>query len=54
MGYHDHCVFKADKELLKPGDGVQVQVVGGLVEEQDVRIAKEGLCQKDLYLFRSV
>ena len=53
VGHHDHGVVKVDKELLQPGDGVQVQVVGGLVQKQDVRIAKEGLSQQHLYLLRA-
>ena len=52
MGYHDDRVLKVDEELLQPGDGVQIQVVGRLVQKQDVRVAEQGLGQKDLYLLR--
>ena len=50
MGYHDHRILKIDQELLKPGDGVQIQMVGRLVEQQDVRVAEQSLGQQHLYL----
>ena len=50
MGYHDHRVLKIDQELLQPGDGVQIQMVGRLVEQQDVRVAKQSLGQQHLHL----
>ena len=31
MGYHDYRVFKFNQEILQPCDGVQIQVVGGLI-----------------------
>ena len=40
MGYDDHRILKVDQELLQPCDGVQVQMVGGLVQQQDIRISK--------------
>ncbi len=48
VGDHDNRVFKVDEEILQPGDGVQVKVVGGLVQQQNVRIAEQGLCQQYL------
>ncbi len=50
MGHHDDRILKVDQEVLQPGDGVQIQVVGGLVQEQDVRIAEQGLGQQHLHL----
>ena len=47
---HDHGVFKIDQEVLQPCDGVQIQVVGRLVQKQIVRISEERLCQKHLHL----
>ena len=43
MGYDDHGVLEVDEELLEPLDGVQVEVVGRLVEEQDVRVTEQRL-----------
>ncbi len=50
MGDHDHRVLKVDQELFQPGNGVQVQVVGRLIQKQDVRVAKQGLGQQHLHL----
>ena len=50
MGHHDHRVVKVDEKLLQPGDGVQIQVVGGLVEEQDVGVSEQSLGQQHLDL----
>ena len=54
MGYHNHRVFKIDKEFFEPCNGVQIQMVGRLVEEQDVGVAEQGLREKHLYLLRTV
>ena len=56
VGDDNDCVREVDQELLQPVDGVQIQMVGGLVEEQDVGISKESagkkyfdlLCARDL------
>ena len=50
MGDYDHRVFKADQEFLQPGDGVQIQVVGRLIQKQYVRVAEQGFCQEDFDL----
>ena len=44
----DGC--NADKELLEPGDRFHVEMVGGLVEQQDVRAAEERLGQQHAHL----
>ena len=54
MGNHDHGIFKVDQEFLQPVDGVHIQMVGGLVEKQDVRIAKQSLCQQDFNLLTTL
>ena len=51
MGYHDNGVFKVDQEFLQPFDGVQVQMVGRLVQKQDIRISEKRLRQQDFHLF---
>ena len=50
MAHHDHGALKVQQEVLQPVDGVDVQVVGGLVQQQDVRIAEQGLGQQHLHL----
>ena len=54
MGYHDYGIFKIDQELFEPCDRIQIQVVGRLVEKQDVRITEQCLCKQDFHLFRTV
>ena len=50
MGNHDNGVLKASQKVLQPVDGGQVQMVGRLVQQQDVRIAKESLRQQYAHL----
>ena len=50
MGYHDNCVLKVNQKLLQPRNGIQVQVVGRLIQKQDVRVAEQGLGQQYLNL----
>ena len=35
------------EEVLEPVDGVEIEVVGGLVEEQGLGLAEEGLREQD-------
>ena len=51
MGYDDDGILEVDEELLEPLNGVQVEVVGRLVEEQDVRVTEQCLREEDLDLF---
>ncbi len=46
MRDHDEHAFIAVQELLQPMDGVQVKVVGGLVQEQRLRMPEQGLRQQ--------
>ena len=50
MGYNDDRILKVDQELLEPCDRIEIQVVGRLVEKQDVRIAEQRLCEKNFDL----
>ena len=50
MGDDDDRVVKFDQELLEPCDRVEIEVVRGLVEQQDIRVAEEGLCKQHLDL----
>src|SRR6185437_9501021 len=42
----DERAVVADEKLLQPEDGVEVEVVGGLVEQQGLRLAEERLRQQ--------
>ena len=50
MGYHDDGVLKVDQEVLQPCDCVEVEMVGRLVEQQNVGISEQCLCQQHLHL----
>ena len=52
MGYNDDGIVKVDQEFLKPCDRIEIQVVGRLVEKQDIRVSEKCLCQKDFDLLR--
>ena len=43
VGDHHHGALVPDEELLQPVDGVEIQVVGGLVQQQAAGVAEEGL-----------
>ncbi len=54
MGHNDHGVLETDQELLKPVDGIHIQMVRRFIQQQDIRIAEESLRKKDLDLLRTV
>ena len=47
VGYDEDGARIVQKECLKPGDGVQVQVVGGLVQKKDIRLCEEKFAERD-------
>ena len=47
---HDDGALEVQQKVLQPVDGVDVQVVGGLVQQQDVRVAEQRLGQQHLHL----
>ena len=51
VGDDHHGVREVEQELLQPEDRIDVQVVRGLVQEEDVRIAEERLGHEDADLF---
>ncbi len=50
MAHHDHQRLETDEVVLEPVHGVHVEVVGGLVEQQDVGLAEERLGQQRAHL----
>ena len=47
---HEHRVLEVGQVILQPGHGVEVQVIGGLVQQQVVGVAEQGLCQQYAHL----
>ncbi len=47
---HDDSVGEVGKIILKPKDGVEVKIVGRLVEEEVVGVAEESLGEENLHL----
>ena len=45
MGYDEYSAGIVDQIVFKPGDGIQVQVIGGLVKQKDVRVGQEKLSE---------
>ena len=43
MGYHDNGILEIDQEILKPCDRIQIQMVGRLVEQQNVGVTEQCL-----------
>ncbi len=50
VGDQHHAALEAAQQLLEPGDRVQVQVVGGLVEQQHLGHGHQRLRQRDALL----
>ena len=40
MGYDDDGIFKIDQEFFQPCNRIQIQVVGRLIKQQDIRVAE--------------
>ncbi len=50
MAHDEHRTLVVHEEVLQPDDALQVEVVGGLVEQQHIWVAEEGLRQQHLDL----
>ena len=50
MGNHDDGVVEAVQEILQPGDRLQVEVVGRLIQQQYVGVAEKRLGQEHAHL----
>ena len=51
MRYNDNRILKIRQEVFQPVNGINIQVVRRLIEQQDVRIAKQRLCEEYAHLF---
>ena len=50
MGYYNDYIFKINQKFFQPGNCIQVQMVGRLVEKQYIWVAEKCLCQQYLDL----
>ena len=50
MGYNDDSIFKVDQKFFQPCDGIQIQVVGRLVQKQNIRVSEQCLSKQDFDL----
>ena len=54
VGYDDDRIVEINKEIFQPCDGIQVQVVGRLIQKKDIRVAKKGFGKEDFDFFVTV
>ena len=54
MADHDDGAVVIHQELFQPVDGLNVQTVGGLVQQDDGGLAEQSLCQQHLHLLAAV
>ena len=51
MGDNNYRTEIFGQKVFQPGNGINVQVVGRLVHEDDVRISEQRLSQENFHLF---
>ena len=51
MGYHDNSIIKIDQEFFKPLNRGKIQMVGRLIQQQNVRILQNQAAQVHPGLF---
>ena len=51
MGHDDHRALVIREKIFQPGNGPHVEVVCRFVQKDDIRMAKQRLCQQYLHLF---
>ena len=49
MGNNDDCVFEVHQEFFQPFDGMDIQMVGRFVQQQDIGVAEQCLCQQNFH-----
>ena len=49
MGHGNDHAGEVQQEILQPVDGLNIQVIGGLVQHNDLRVAEQCLCQQHLH-----
>lgn len=51
VGYYDYYIFKVSQKVGQLGNGFCIEVVGWFIEQEDVWIVEQGLCQEYFYFF---
>ena len=51
VAYHQDSMFKVGKVVFQPGNGFHIQVIGGLIQQEVIGIAIQGLRQHHTYFF---
>ena len=41
MGNNDNRIFKFDQKFFQPCDRIQIQMVGRLIQKQDIRVTEQ-------------
>ena len=54
MGYYDNGILEINQEIFQPCDRIQIQMVGRLIQQQNVGITEQCLGQQDLHLQAAV
>ena len=54
MGYYDNGILEINQKFLQPCDRIQIQMVGRLIQQQNVGITEQCLGQQDLHLQAAV
>ena len=54
MGYYDNGILEINQEVFQPCDRIQIQMVGRLIQQQNVGITEQCLGQQDLHLQAAV
>lgn len=49
MTHHQYDILIIGQEILQPADGLYIQVIGRLIEQQDIRVAEQRLCKQYPY-----
>ena len=51
---NDNGIFKVNQKLLKPCNGIQIQMVGRLVQKQDIGIAEQSFGKQNLNFYVTI
>ena len=49
MGDDDHAGARLDQQVFQPFNAVQIQVIGGLIEQQHIGLLHQGLRQRHAF-----
>ena len=49
VGDHDHAAFELNQQVFQPLDAVEIQMVGRLIEQQNIWQGHQSLTQRDAF-----